>query len=549
MIRAVATSRRALLLVAVLLGGALAALAALALTLDDEEPPPPPLIVESTYIEGVAGTWQRINPLFAPANAVDEDLARLVFAGLIRVGRDGLLLPDLAALPEVSADGRTYTFHLHPDLQWHDGAPVRSLDVAFTIEQIRAPDFKGPPELPEAWSTVEVLTPDLSTVVFRLEEASAPFLARFATIGILPEHLLHSLDAARLFDSPFNAAPVGAGPYRMASVTSNEATLRAYERYHFGRPEIDIIAVRFFPDFPTAQRELEAGRIDGLLFRESLSQAQLDSLDQVDDLTRDHLQRAAYFVLYLNNDQAAFFRDARVRTAISLALDRERLAAAALSSMATPSSSAVTPGTWAYAPEYDRLEIDTETALALLTEAGWHRSPTSGVLIREGAEFRLTIRTDNDPTRVALAGEIARQLEPLGIRATVASTSFAVLRRDFLQERTYDAAVAGWDQGPDPDPYFGWHSSQTGLAGGNIANYADVVSDTLIARGRTELDLAIRRDAYEQFQEIWQMDVPSVILAYPRYLYLRSDSLEATAPGVLFTPADRFLDVHEWRIG
>ena len=549
MIRAAATSRRALLLVAVLVGGAVAALAALALTLNDEEPPPAPLLIESKYTEGVAGTWQRINPLFAAANAVDEDLSRLVFAGLIRVGPDGQLLPDLAALPDVSEDGRTYTFHLHPDLQWHDGQPVRSLDVAFTIEQIRAPDFVGSPELPEAWATVEVLTPDLGTVVLRLEEPSAPFLARFATIGILPEHLLHGLDGAQLFDSPFNAAPVGAGPYRLASVSSSEATFRAYERYHFGRPEIDIIAVRFFPDFPTAQRELESGAIDGLLFRESLSQQQVDSLEQLEDVLSDSLQRAAYFVLYLNNDQAAFFQDVRVRMAVSLALDREQLAEAALFGLATPSSSAVAPGTWAYTREYDRVETDTETALALLEEAGWHRSPTSGVLIREGSEFRLTIRTDNDPTRVALAGEIARQLEPLGIRATVASTSFAVLRRDFLQERTYDAAVAGWDQGPDPDPYFGWHSSQTGLAGGNIANYADVVSDRLIARGRTELDAAIRRDAYEQFQEIWQADVPSVILAYPRYLYVRSDAIEAPALGILFTPGDRFVNVHEWRIG
>ena len=67
--------------------------------------------------------------------------------------------------------------------------------------------------------------------------------------------------------------------------------------------------------------------------------------------------------------------------------------------------------------------LEFREALELLAEAGWHRSPTTGVLIREGSEFRLTIRTDNDPTRVALAGEIARQLEPLGIRATVASTS------------------------------------------------------------------------------------------------------------------------------
>ncbi|MXY71940.1 MAG: hypothetical protein F4Y97_02750, partial [Dehalococcoidia bacterium] len=168
MLRAVANSRRALLSAAVVAVGALAvAIIGVFLTRPEEEAPrplPTPTPVQkSVYVEGVVGAWQRINPLFAAENAVDQDLSRLIFAGLLRVGEDGRLLPDLAPLPEVGEDGRTYTFRLHPGLQWHDGAPVRSLDVAFTIEHILAPDFQGDPRLQAAWTGVEVRTPDLRT--------------------------------------------------------------------------------------------------------------------------------------------------------------------------------------------------------------------------------------------------------------------------------------------------------------------------------------------------------------------------------------------------
>jgi peptide/nickel transport system substrate-binding protein len=129
----------------------------------------------------------------------------------------------------------------------------------------------------------------------------------------------------------------------------------------------------------------------------------------------------------------------------------------------------------------------------------------------------------------------------------VASTTFSVLRRDFLQERKYDAAVAGWDQGSDPDPYFGWHSSQMGTAGLNLANFADIVADSLIAQGRTTHDPEVRKEAYRQFQEVWTELEPSVVLAYPRYIYVHPESMEGVPEGAIFAAPLRFADVHLWR--
>lgn len=502
----------------------------------------------AVYVEGVAGTWQRVNPLYASLNEVDQDLSKLVFSGLVRIGPDGSPLPDLAELPEIKDDGRTYTFRLRKNLSWHDGEPVTSADVAFTVSRMTDPDFRGDSTLAEAWLGVEVETPDSQTVVFRLRQASAPFVVRNATVGILPAHLLKDLSAAALFDSPFNAAPVGSGPYRLQALNSREATLVANENYHLGRPSIAVIKLRFFSDYPSAIRALSSGNIQGLMLRDIPSEAQATEISRIKGMTVETVSRGAYLVLYLNNDQAAYFQDERVRRAISLAIDRKAIVSSILQNAATPSMSPIAPGSWAYVKEYDEIVANAGEARKLLDAAGWRPHPTTGILVKEGAEFRFTIRTDNDPLRVAVATEIARQLEPLGIRATVASTTFSVLRRDFLQERKYDAALAGWDQGPDPDPYFSWHSSQMGTAGLNHANFADVVADSLIARGRTAKDLEVRKDAYLQFQEVWGELAPSVIIAYPRYSYVHTDSLKTPPLGVLFFASLRFSEVHRWKI-
>jgi peptide/nickel transport system substrate-binding protein len=538
-------SRRPLFLGGLLALAVLAAAGALALRLTGSDSGV--LTQTGVYVEGVAGTWQRVNPLYASLNEVDQDLAQLVFSGLVRVGPDGAVVPDMADLPQVSDDGRTYTFRLRKNLSWHDGTPVTSRDVAFTISRLTDPDFKGDTTLAEAWLGVEVETPDASTVVFRLKQASAPFLARNTTIGILPEHLLRGLSAAALFDAPFNAAAVGSGPYRLQSLDSREATLVANENYHLGRPGIPTIKLRFYTDYPSAIRALESGAIDGLMVRDSLSEARQTELGKVKGMKLEQPARAAYLVLYLNNDQAAFFQDDRVRLALSLGINRQSIVDTSFLGAAVASSSAIAPGTWAYAKEYDQPTANVSQARKLLDDAGWKAHPTTGILVKEGQEFRFTIRTDTDPLRVAVANEIARQLEPLGIRATVASTTFSVLRRDFLQERKYDAALAGWDQGPDPDPYFGWHSSQTGTAGLNLANYSDVVADSLIAKGRTTTDREVRKDAYRQFQEVWSEQAPSVVIAYPRYTYVHSAAVKIPPLGILFSAALRFSEVHRWK--
>ncbi|MGE0600442.1 MAG: ABC transporter substrate-binding protein [Dehalococcoidia bacterium] len=539
-----AQSRRTVILAIVLVVAVAAAAGALALRVSGNGGSV--LSNQSSYTEGVPGTWQRVNPLFANANEVDADLSELIFSGLVRTGADGSVISDLASVPEISDEGRTYTFKLRDNLRWHDGEPVTSRDVLFTVRVVTDGDFSGDQTLAEGWRGADVEAPDERTFVVHLRQPSAPFLARSATMGILPEHLLGSVPVKDLKDAPFNAAPVGTGAYRVEALDSREARLVAYDRYHLGKPGIQRLVLRFYADDASAIRALQAGDVGGMFIANSPTQGQLSDLNSVKDTTTLQLQRSTQVLLYLNTSNT-LFRDQRVRQAISFGVDRAEIVEKEFVGAATASSSPIAPQTWAYSPEYDATDQNLSQARVLLADAGWVPSPSTGILAKDGQEFRFTIRVDNDPIRFAIANDISEQLNTLGIRASVSSTTFTVLHLDYLVPRRYEAALAVWDQGPDPDPYFGWHSSQMGTAGLNLANFEDPVTDELISKGRQSTDIEVRKDSYRQFQEIWQELVPGIVLAYPHSAYAFPDALKNVSNGVLFASALRFADVQKWR--
>jgi peptide/nickel transport system substrate-binding protein len=108
--------------------------------------------------------------------------------------------------------------------------------------------------------------------------------------------------------------------------------------------------------------------------------------------------------------------------------------------------------------------------------------------------------------------------------------------------------VYGWDAGVDPDPYPGWHTTQAGNAGANVAGFEDREADALLEAARVTLDLAERRELYRLFADRFTGQAASAVLYYPQRPYVMPARLEGFTPGILFTPGSRFRDVHLWRL-
>jgi peptide/nickel transport system substrate-binding protein len=203
-----------------------------------------------SFTEGTIGFPRHINPVIARTDT-DKDLSALIYSGLVRKTSEGTFIPDLAESITKSEDGKTYTVKLRENIHFHDGAPVTSNDVAFTINAMvdSAREIKGTRRA--SWEGVTVETPDPSTVVFTLPSPYAPFIEQLS-MGILPAHLWSSLPREQFDLSNLNLRPIGTGPYMIKNVTLRgdgipvEYTLRAFDDFSLGRPYIKDIVIRFY---------------------------------------------------------------------------------------------------------------------------------------------------------------------------------------------------------------------------------------------------------------------------------------------------------------
>jgi peptide/nickel transport system substrate-binding protein len=497
------------------------------------------------YVEAVVGSPLRVNPLYTAFNDVDKDLATLVFSGLTRLGPDGTVLPDLAERWEISPDARVYTFHLRQGVTWHDGTAFTADDVIFTWSALSDPDFKGEPSLGQFWQQVECAKQDDFTVVYELPEPFAPFLA-YTTIGILPRHHLEGLSAEGLFIAPFNEQPIGTGPFILKTLNSQMALLESNPSYHWTEPVIAEMELHFFSDYSSAAAALQDGRVQGLFLGPEANPDILEQLEQDRKLQRMASWRNSYTLLYLNT-RISPLDDSSVRQALLYALDREAIVTDRLDGRAQLADNPIVPGTWAYSDDVRSYQHDLEKARSLLAESGW-RINSRGVLAKEGQELRLDLLTDDDPERMAIAQEIADQLRAVGVDINLQSQAGSDLVHDFLLPRRFQAVIYGWDQGYDPDPYPAWHSSQVQGQGFNLAGYTNQSVDRILSEARQTIDLEERKALYREFQQIFAEEVPSILLFYPVYNYFMDKEVKGVSLGVLFEPASRFANVHQWYI-
>jgi len=488
------------------------------------------------YVEAYVGQPDALNPLLGEQDPVDREFLPLLFAGLTRLDAAGQAVPDLAERWDVSPDGRTYTFTLRPGLRWSDGTPLDAADVAFTYGALAAPDFPADADFLAPWRAVRAEALDARTVRVTLTLPWAGFLEA-ATLGIVPRAALDGVSGRDWRGHPFNVAPVGAGPYRVASFTPRELALVPNERYHGPRPHLADVRFRFYETLAAAQQAVQAGEADGLALRGG----DLATLRGNPELAVYQRPDYARGVMLWLNTTAAPFDDKAVRAAVAAAINRDGLAAA-LDGAAEPARGPLPPTSWAYAdlpyPAYAR-----DRAASLLDGAGW-RPAAGGERLKGGAALSVTLATNDDPARRAAADVVARDLRAVGFRVQVEVKPWAELARDELAPRKFQAVLLGqWMPTVDPDGLRDLWGAD-GVA--NLAGWRNPRADELLLHGAALVDPAARRAAYADFQRLWAEEVPSLPLYYPRLTWITRAEYQGVDLAPLPTADDRLAALPAW---
>ncbi len=492
------------------------------------------------FAEGAQGSVQLVNPVLSDS-AASIDLTKLVFNGLTQYDHAGHLQPDLATSWQVSADGKTYTFHLRHGVRWQDGVPFTSADVVFTLAAIQDPDTRSP--LATSWQGITADAPDDYTVVYHLPNAYPPFLDA-TTQGIIPRHLLESVDPASLRANDFNQHPVGTGPYKVSAFLSDdhEVELVANASYYAGRPLIDQFNYLWFDSAGQLRDAYAKHQINAFAAPTS---AEATGATQLHGVRLYRYSQPSETVLFLRNTQS-ILSDETVRAAINAAVDRTALVARALGGRAQPVATPLLPGQLGYLGQYRLPGFDLAQANRLLDGDGWVRSGRQRHKQGKLLELNLVTRAGGDYP--AAAAQLADQLEAAGITVTVQTVDLTTLEQTYIRPRNFDMLLFGIDLGTDPDVYPYWQSAQADDPGLNLAQYKSPEADAALETARVIQDPLVRSGKYRTFQQVWQTDVPSVPLYSPDYTYVVSSQVLGLTAGRLIDPSDRFYHVERWAI-
>jgi len=503
------------------------------------------------YTEALIGSMGRFNPMLDWNNSADRDVDRLIYSGLIKFDTHGLPQPDLAESWATSADGMIYNFSIRPGAVWHDGQPVTTDDVLFTIELIKSAGSLFPQDIKDLWSQIEVKRLDDHTFQFVLPEPFAPFLD-YVTFGILPKHLLESIPADQLASTDFNLKPIGSGPYKFDRliVSGGQVTgvvLVVNNDYYVQPPFIEQVVFRYYPASAAALDAYKQGEVLGIsqLTNDVLESALMESTLSV---YTSRLPQLGLVFLNLNNPSVEFLQNEKIRRALLLGINRNIIVSHILNGQAIIADGPILPGSWAYYDEIEHFDYDPDASIVLLKDEGYVIPAGGGeVRAKESQFLNFSMVHPDDAIHTQIAQSIQSDLAIIGVKVDLVPVPYDSLVNDYLTPRNYQAALADINttRTPDPDPYLFWHQSEA-TGGQNYSQWDNRTASEFIETARITADFAERARLYRNFQVVFVKDMPSLPLYFPVYSYGVDAQVQGVQVAPLYDTSDRLSLINEW---
>ncbi len=425
------------------------------------------------------------------------------------------LIPRVAYKWEVSDDHLVYTFYLRDDVVFSDGSPLTARDVKFTFDKLMDPQTDAP-HLKNYYMDVERCeVVDDYTVRYYCKKPYYQHPVMLGLLEILPEHIY---GVGEFNNHPNNRKPIGSGPYVLTEwQTGLQLVLSRnpkYWRRNENLPYFDKIIYQIILDDNASLLKLRRGELDALAIRPEDLLRRVHSEKFRSQFNIFIYPRPAYSYIGWNM-RRDLFKDKRVRRALTMLLDREKIVERIYYGMAEIIESPFMPGTPEYNTQLVRIPYAPEEAKRLLEEAGWRDSDNDGVRDRGGEKFSFEVMTTNsNPVAEKILTVYQEELGRAGVVMQIRLLEWASLL-ERVDSRNFDAVLMGWQMPPDPDPYQVWHSSQA-EKGSNFVGFVNKEADELIERGRVCFDRDERIRIYRRFQEIVYDEQPYTFLFAPK---------------------------------
>jgi peptide/nickel transport system substrate-binding protein len=497
-----------------------------------------------------------LNPVVVDNSETDQ-LAPLVHGYLLDADERGRLIPAMAtAVPTranggISGDGRTVTYHLRRGVRWHDGVPFDARDVLFSFAIVRDP--QTPVADRTGFDHIAAVTAlDPFTVRVRLTQPFSPFVPSCFTMAandpypILPAHLLAGKPLG--VDDPYNAAPVGLGPYEVVSWQRGaKIELAADPHFWRGAPAIARIDVAVVPNTSTLANLWKTGNLDVVGVNVEAGRALLDALRGVPGT---HVLMALHneFVFLVLNQGRPPLDDPRVRRAVELAVDRDRIQRALSGDLAVPGDTDRAPGTFAYDPAIVQPGYDPARAAAVLDADGWHL--VHGVRMKDGRVLKLDlVSITEEPTSTRFDLFMQSDLQRVGIVADEKSYAYNLLwasaaQHGINQTGRFDVEFSGWQPNGVNDHSYLFRCDMRPPAGDNLGRICDPAIDAAarVELAATNASVEAAADRAISARLVDRTDL--IFLGFERDAVAVRDGITGVKPSLF---GEHFWNVYAWK--
>jgi peptide/nickel transport system substrate-binding protein len=439
-------------------------------------------------------------------------VGRVVFAALcdklFDIDEKLAIQPQLATAYEWSADNKALTLKLRTGVSFHDGEKFDAAAVKFNIERHKTlPGSNRRGELAPVTS-VDVIDP--ATVRLNLSAPFSPLLAQLADRA----GMMVSPKAAQAAGDKFGARPVCSGPFKFVERVAQDRIV--FERFagYWNKDAIhfDKVVYTPIPDATVRLANLKSGQLD---FIERVASSDMEKLVAQKQLKTSRITEIGYQGITINigkSEQAKknpLGRDARVREAFELALDRQGLAQVVMDNEATVGNQWVAPTNPYYAKSLPVPKRDIARAKALLKEAGV-----------PNPSFTLVTPTTSDAQRLALV--VQAMTREAGFDVKIQAAEFAT-SLNMADKGDFEAYVLAWSGRADPDGnLFSFHGCKQPL---NYTGYCDAETDALLAQSRSLRDPAERKKVFEKIAARVLKERPIIYLYHRNWLWAYSPKL------------------------
>jgi peptide/nickel transport system substrate-binding protein len=440
-------------------------------------------------------------------------VGRIVFASicdkLFDIDEKLNIVPQLALSHETLADGKAVTIKLRPGVKFHDGEPFNAEAAKYSLD--RHLTMKGSFRKPEIGSVEKVEIVDPMTIKLVLKEPFSPLLAQLTDRA----GMMVSPKAAEAAGDKFGLKPVCAGPYKFVERVQQDRIVVEKFADYWDKDHVFIDKITYLPivDGTVRLANLRSGGLDLI---ERVLATDIKTVREDPKLTLSKAVQLGYVGITMNlgNGPKAdnpLGKDARVRRAFELSLDRDAINQVVFNGEFVPGNQWVSPQHPYYQQAFPIPKRDLAKGKALLKEAGVTTPITLDFMVPNGAETRAVAEVVQ-----SMAGEAGFDLK---IRITEFATSIKE-----AEDGNFQLYLIGWSGRPDPDGNS--YVFQTCGAPQNNGKYCDKEVDAAHALARAKSDPAERKNAYEIVAKKFLADGSIIYLYHTQVLVAHTDKLE-----------------------